>query len=60
MLMKLANKVQLAKQKFGKCKNEAEERVFWQNHSMADFINDFKLIDLDLSELKPTIKKTCN
>lgn len=37
-----------------KFKNEDEERRFWSNHDMTDYIDYFQPVELDLSELKPS------
>ncbi len=37
-------------------KNEDEEREFWSSHSFADYADQFKRIDMDFSELKPSTK----
>lgn len=42
--------------KIPKFKNEDEEREFWATHSTLDYINNFKPVEFDLSELKPSTK----
>lgn len=37
-----------------KFKNEDEERDFWATHSVLDFPDRFKRVELDLSRLKPS------
>jgi len=37
-------------------KNEAEEFEFWSTHSTVDYIDNFKPVQFDLSELKPSTK----
>ena len=37
-----------------KFKTEDEEREFWATHDFTDYIHQFKQVNLDLSELKPT------
>lgn len=39
-----------------KFKNEDEERKFWATHDLTDYLDQFKPIELDLSELKPSTK----
>lgn len=39
-----------------KFKNEDEERKFWATHDFTDYIDQFKPVRLDLSELKPSTK----
>lgn len=39
-----------------KFKNENEERKFWATHDLADYLDYFRQINLDLSELKPSTK----
>jgi predicted DNA binding CopG/RHH family protein len=39
-----------------KFKNENEEREFWATHDLTDYLNFFRPIMLDLSELKPSTK----
>lgn len=39
-----------------KFKNEAEEREFWHTHSSSDYFSMDDVVELDLSELKPTSK----
>ena len=39
-----------------KFRNEDEERKFWDKHSLADYLDNFEPIKLDLSELKPSTK----
>jgi len=39
-----------------KFKNEDQERKFWASHDLTDYLNDFKPVNLDLSELKPSTK----
>lgn len=35
-------------------KNEDEERDFWATHDLTDYMNNFKRVELDLSNLKPS------
>lgn len=35
-------------------KNEDQERAFWSNHSVLDFPDRFKEVNLDFSNLKPS------
>lgn len=35
-------------------KNEDEERDFWATHDFTDYMHNFKRVDLDLSNLKPS------
>lgn len=35
-------------------KNEDEERDFWVNHSITDYLHIFKPVKLDFSKLKPS------
>lgn len=35
-------------------KNEDEERDFWATHDLTDYIDNFKRVELDLSNLKPS------
>lgn len=37
-----------------KFQNEDEERNFWATHDLTDYLDHFKPIELDLSQLKPT------
>ncbi len=37
-----------------KFKNEDEERKFWSNHDMTDYIDYFKPVKFDLTALKPS------
>ncbi|OGH15081.1 MAG: hypothetical protein A3H50_02220 [Candidatus Levybacteria bacterium RIFCSPLOWO2_02_FULL_37_10] len=37
-------------------KNEDEEFEFWSTHSTADYIDNFKPVQFDLSKLKPSTK----
>jgi predicted DNA binding CopG/RHH family protein len=37
-----------------KFKNEDEERDFWANHDLSDYIDQFEEIEMDLSKLKPS------
>ena len=37
-------------------KNEDEERNFWANHSVLDFPDRFKEVNLDFSNLKPSTR----
>ncbi len=37
-------------------KNEDEEFEFWSTHSTVDYIDNFKPVKFDLSELKPSTK----
>lgn len=39
-----------------KFKNEDEERKFWATHDFTDYLDYFKPVKLDLSELKPSTK----
>ena len=40
-----------------KFKNEDEERDFWANHSLTDYLHIFKPVKLDFSKLKPSHQK---
>lgn len=35
-------------------KNENEERDFWATHDFTDYMSNFKPVELDLSELRPS------
>jgi len=37
-------------------KNEDEERKFWAVHDMADYVDQLKPVEFDLSELRPSTK----
>lgn len=37
-------------------KNEGEEINFWDNHSLVDYIDSFKKVNLELPNLKPSTK----
>lgn len=39
-----------------KFKNEDEEREFWATHDFTDYLDHFKPVELDLSELKPSTR----
>lgn len=39
-----------------KFKNENEEREFWATHDFTDYLDHFKPVELDLSELKPSTR----
>lgn len=39
-----------------KFKNEDEERNFWDTHDALDYFDTTKLVELDLSELRPSTK----
>lgn len=39
-----------------KFKNEDEEREFWATHDLTDYVDQFKPVKLDLSELKPSTR----
>lgn len=39
-----------------KFKSEAEEREFWRTHSSSEYFSMDDIVQLDLSELKPTSK----
>ena len=39
-----------------KFKNEEEEREFWANHNLTDYLDNFKEVKLDFSELRPSTK----
>jgi predicted DNA binding CopG/RHH family protein len=39
-----------------KFKNEDEERKFWATHDFTDYLDHFRPVELDLSELKPSTK----
>jgi predicted DNA binding CopG/RHH family protein len=39
-----------------KFKNEDEEREFWATHDATDYIDQFKPVKFDLSELKPSTR----
>lgn len=40
--------------KIPKFKNEDEERDFWANHDLTDYLDHFEPVELDLSNLKPS------
>lgn len=40
--------------KIPKFKNEDEERDFWATHDLADYLDQFEPVELDLSSLKPS------
>lgn len=42
--------------KIPKFKNEDEEREFWATHSTQDYIESYKPVQFDLSQLKPSTK----
>lgn len=42
--------------KIPRFKNEDEEREFWSTHSTVDYIGNFKPVEFDLSELKPSTR----
>lgn len=42
--------------KMPRFKNEDEEREFWDKHDFTDFFDQFRPVELDLSELKPSTK----
>lgn len=42
--------------KIPRFKNEDEEREFWSTHSTIDYIGNFKPVEFDFSELKPSTK----
>lgn len=35
-------------------RNEDEEREFWATHDFTDYMDNFKRVELDLSNLKPS------
>ena len=37
-----------------KFKTEDDEREFWATHDLTDYMDNFKPVELDLSQLKPT------
>lgn len=37
-------------------KNDDEEREFWATHELVDYLDQFKPVELDLSELRPSTK----
>lgn len=39
-----------------KFKSEDEEREFWATHDLTDYLDQFRPVKLDLSELKPSTK----
>jgi len=39
-----------------KFKNEDQERQFWSKNDLSDYLHQFKPINIDLSELKPSTK----
>jgi predicted DNA binding CopG/RHH family protein len=39
-----------------KFKNEEEEREFWATHNLTDYLDNFKEVKLDFSELRPSTK----
>ena len=47
---------QQKKIKIPQFKNEDEERNFWATHSTVDYLDSFKSVQFDLSELKPSTK----
>lgn len=38
-------------------KNEDEERDFWSTHSFADYLDQFKEVQMDFSKLKPSTSR---
>ncbi|MFH0942954.1 MAG: BrnA antitoxin family protein [Candidatus Beckwithbacteria bacterium] len=42
--------------KLPRFKNEDQEREFWAKHDFTDYIDQFKPVELDLSELRPSTK----
>ena len=44
------------KKKIPKFKNEAEERLFWQQHDSSDYINWSEAEEVVFSRLKPTTR----
>jgi predicted DNA binding CopG/RHH family protein len=44
------------KKKIPKFKNEAEERLFWQQHDSSDYINWSDAEEVVFSRLKPTTR----
>ncbi|MBI2049550.1 BrnA antitoxin family protein [Candidatus Roizmanbacteria bacterium] len=40
--------------KIPRFKSEDEEREFWDTHDLTDYLDHFKPVELDLSELKPS------
>ena len=47
------NKAKISKQ-IPKFRTEDEEREFWANHDLTDYLDQFVPVELDLSKLKPT------
>ncbi len=39
-----------------KFKNEDQERQFWSDNDLSDYLDQFKPVNIDLSELKPSTK----
>lgn len=39
-----------------KFKSEDEEREFWATHDLTDYLDQFRPVELDLSELKPSTR----
>ena len=39
-----------------KFKSEDQERKFWANHDLVDYLDHFRSVKLDLSELRPSTK----
>ena len=39
-----------------KFKNEEEDREFWATHNLTDYLDNFKEVKLDFSELGPSTK----
>jgi len=39
-----------------KFKNEEEEREFWATHNLTDYLDNFREVKLDFSELRPSTK----
>lgn len=50
------NKHQTSLKSIPKFKNEDEEREFWTTHDLTDYIDHFRLVELDLSKLKPSTR----
>ncbi len=44
------------KSRIPKFKNEQEERQFWESHDLTDYLDQLKLVKMDLSSLKPSTK----
>ncbi len=42
--------------KLPKFKNEEEEQEFWATHNLTDYLDNFKEVKLDFSEIRPSTK----